>query len=128
MAARVPGSGDQHEIVVNSYGRGSGDDAFDAARGGAFSFVQDARALEVCGELGVVGNVVAVRQQHEIHAAQFFHAFYEGSIEARRIDEHVTALLGRAHDQIGPRAEARFRGEAAKINIVHDMNREGRDA
>ncbi len=94
----------------------------------AFGFVQDTRAVKVRGKLGMVGDIVTMRQQHEIHAAHFLHAFYEGSGEAWRIDEHVAALLGRAHDQIGPRAEARFRSEAAKINVVHDMNGESRDA
>jgi len=128
VSARVPGRRDQQEIVVNSDGRRSSDDAFNASCGPAFTFVQDARAVKVRGKLGMVGDIVTMRQQHEIHAAHFLHAFYEGSVEAWRIDEDVAALLGRAHDQIGPRAEARFRCEAAKINVVHDVNGKSCDA
>jgi len=122
MAARVSGRGDQQEILVNMHRRGSGDDPFDASRGGTFAFVQHARTVEVRCKFGVIRDVIAVRQQHEIDAAHFFHALHKWSVEARRIDKDVAALLGRTHDQIGPCTEARLRGEAAKINIVHDVN------
>ena len=103
-------------------GARSGDDALDAARRGAVAFVHDARAMEMRGKFGVVGDVVAVREQHQIHAAHFFDAFHQGSVEARGIDQDVAALLRRAHDQVGPRAEARFRSEAAIVDIVHDVH------
>ena len=90
--------------------------------------VHDARAMEMRGKFGVVGDVVAVREEHEIDAAHFLDAFHERIVETRRIDEDISALLFRAHDQVRPRAEARFRSEAAKINVIHDVGRKSFDA
>jgi len=80
------------------------------------------------GEFGVVGDVIAVREEHEIDAAHFLDAFREGIVETRRIDEDVSALLLGPHDQVRPGAEARFRCEAAEINIVYHMHRKRFDA
>ena len=80
------------------------------------------------GKCDVVSNIVTVRKEHKIHAAHFFDALYERRCKSRGIDQHVPALLLRTNDQIRPRSETRFRCEAAKVNIVHNVNRKRGDA
>ena len=76
VAARVSRSGDELQIGVNWQGSRSGDDALDASRRGGFRFVQDSRAMEVGRKFCVVGNIVAMREQHELNAAHFLHALH----------------------------------------------------
>ena len=96
VAARVARRGDELEIIVDPHGSRPRNDALDAARGGAVRFVHHARAMEMRGKFGVVGDIVAVREEHEIDAAHLLDAFYQRIVEARRIDQDVAALLLRA--------------------------------
>ena len=86
-----------------------------------FALVHHTRAMEMVGEFGVVGDVVAMGKKHQAHAAHLLDAPDQRRSESRRIDEHVAALLIGPHDQVGPRAETRLRGEAAKINVAGDL-------
>ena len=72
-------------------------------------------------ELRVVGDVVAMRQKHLCHAAHRLDPLDQWGGKPRRINEHVTALLRRPHDQIGPGAEACLRRIAAEEDIVDDV-------
>ena len=83
MAARVSGRGDELEIAVDPQGSRSCDDALDAAGCSAVRFVHDTGAMEVRGKFGVIGDIVAVREEHEIYAAHFLDALCEGIVEAR---------------------------------------------
>ena len=49
-------------------------------------------------ESGVVGDVVAVREEDGLDAAERLDFFDERAREARRIHQHVSALSGRAED------------------------------
>ena len=79
-----------------------------------------ARAAEVRRELRVVGDVVAMRQKHQRHAAHLLDAPDERRREPRRIDQDVAARFRRADDQVRPGAEARLRGEAAEEDVLED--------
>jgi hypothetical protein len=128
VAARVSGRGDELEIVVDTHRSRPRNDALDAARRGAVRLMHDAGAMEVRSKFGVVRNIIAMREEHKIYAAHFLDAFRERIVETRRIDEDVAALLRWAHDQVGPRAEARLRIESAIVNVIHDVNGKSLDA
>src|ERR1700692_173782 len=128
VAAGMSGRGDELEIIIDLQESHTCDNSLDAARCGAVSLVHDARAMEMRGEFGVVGDVIAMREKHEIDAAHLLDAFYAGIVEPRRIDQDVAALFLRANDQVGPCTEAGFRRETAKIDIVHNVGRKRFDA
>ncbi len=88
------------------------------------SLMHHARAMKTRGKLCVVGDIVAVRKEHEAHASHLFDTLCQGSCESRGIDQYVSASILGPHDQVRPCAKACFRGEAAEIHVVHDVHRE----
>ena len=51
--------------------------------------------MKVRGKIDVVGNIIAVREKHQVHAAQLFNALYERRGEARGIHQHISSPLRR---------------------------------
>src|ERR1700739_785855 len=121
VATRVPRGGNDLEFVIDARWIGSLDHALDASSGGALRFMHDTRAVEMRGEFRVIGDVIAMGEEHEANAAHLLDALYQRIVEARRIDQHVPAALLWPHDQVRPGPEARFGREAAKIDVVDDV-------
>jgi hypothetical protein len=69
-----------------------------------------------------------MRKKHRLSTAERFDLLYQRAIKAWRIHKYVAAFLKRAHDQITPGAETRFRGETAEIDVLVDETREGIDS
>lgn len=109
MAAGVAWRGDDYELIVEADFIFAGDDVLDAEVRGSVARVHDARAMEVRGEPCVVGDVVAMREEHEIDAAHLLDALHQGRIEARGIDQNIAAALLRPDDEVGPAAVAKSR-------------------
>src|ERR1700674_1311737 len=91
VAARVSGRGDELEIVIDPQGSRSGNDALDATRCGAVPLVHDARAMEMRGKFGMVGDIIAVREKHEMDAAHLLDVICQGIVEPRGIDQDVAS-------------------------------------
>ena len=69
-------------------------DALDPKPSGAFGLVHHARTCEMAGEFRMVGNVVAVREDHEREPAKAFDFPDQRRREAGRIDQDIAAVLG----------------------------------
>ena len=100
---------------------------FDAEALRAVIAVHDSLAIKFYREPSVIGDIIFVRQKHPAHAAHRFDLFHEVRRETRRIDQHIAAFAIGSNDQITPRAEARFRVEAAIENISRKQLRKGVD-
>ena len=84
--------------------------------------MHDALAAEAAREGGVVGDVVAVREDQRAHAAERVDALEERTGGARRVDEHVAA---RAHDQVRRGAVRGLGVPAAVVDVVVEALGEG---
>jgi hypothetical protein len=81
--------------------------------------------VKMLGKYRMIGNIVAVREQYEAHAAHLLDSLHQRRVESRRIDQNISPLLRRSYDQVRPCAEAGLGIESAVVDIVHDVNREG---
>ena len=90
--------------------------------------VHQALAAKLFREAGMIGNVITMRQKHQVHSAGRFDLFYELRGEARRVNQNIAAFGFRSRDQITPRAKAGLGREATEVNILGDIFRKCIDA
>ncbi len=120
VTAGMAGRGNQKQIGVERDEVFASGDALNAEPRGAIVMMHDARAMEMRGEARVVGDIVAVRKEHERDAAQLLDAPDERGGEAGRVHENIAAGLWRTNDEVGPAAKTRFGSEPAEIDVVHN--------
>src|SRR5262245_56300271 len=120
MAASVARRRDDEKVAIQPRLRFAFDDALYAEPDCAVGLAHHALAAELPGEGRVIGYVIPVRQEHRPDSAEFSDPPDERRGEARRINQHVAARFIRADDQITPRPIARFRSEAAEIDVFGD--------
>src|SRR4051812_2447201 len=100
VAARVARRRDGEQSVRYHLWRIALDHLLNAEPRGAVGGVHHAPAAELRRELGVVSDIVAVREQHRPDTTEFPDAADERRVETRRIHQHVPALALRTLDEI----------------------------
>ena len=121
VAARMTWHWNRDEIRIEIDGVFARNDLFDTKSLSAIVSMHDALTVESIGKALMIGDIVFVREKHCAHAAHRFDLFDQWTAEARRVNEHVAAFRFGTHDEITPRAETRFRCEAAEVNILADV-------
>ena len=76
------------------------DDLFDPEPRGTVGLVHHTRAPEMGGKLGVVRNIVPMREEHRADTTQLLELLDQRTSEPRRVDEHVSTLARITHDQV----------------------------
>lgn len=126
VAAGVARHRDRHQVVGEMKRLQAVEGEFDS--GGVMRdvvAVEDSLAAEFFVEEGVVGDVVAVGQEHRGDAAHRGEALHQRGGGAGGIDQDVS--FGAA-DEVAPGGEGVFRGEAAEGDLLFDWLGEGADA
>ena len=128
MSASVTRSRDHQQIAVQLKRLSAADDALDVVTRRSVIGMHDSIAIISIAKQLVIGHVVFVRQQHLVNAAKRVDPFNELRREAWRVDQQVTAFVWRSGDQVAPRTETVFGSEAAKINVLRQLDWKGVDA
>jgi hypothetical protein len=96
MAARVTGSGNRDQIAINFHRLFTVDDSFDSQTLRAIVRVHHPLATKLLRKQLVVGNVVAVCQQHALDATKLLNSLYQVGRESRRIYQDISTFLLRS--------------------------------
>ena len=128
MAASVAGNRDREQIAVEPGWLCSADHLFNPKSRGAIIGMHHAFTAKPFGEACMIGDIVAMGQKHCPDTAHRRDLFAELGGKPGRIYQHVAAFRFRTNYQVAPRSKARFRGKAAKVNILGNQNWEGVDA
>ena len=81
--------------------------------------MQDSLRAEALVELGVIGNVVLMREQQTPHAAQHLDVLHQWRRESRRVDQDLLIA-----NVVADRAKGRLRSVAAAVNVLRDQLRQ----
>ena len=113
------------QIIVELNGFGAVNYLLDAETRGPIITMHDSFAAKSLVKQLVIRDIVLVSEKHSSDAAHRFDSFEQLTREAGRVDQNVAL---RASDQVAPRAKARFRSEATKVNVVFERQGKGIDA
>src|SRR5215467_4453161 len=108
MAARVSRRRNCHQVGVQADRVRAANDSLYTETGRAVESMHYARAAELAGEFGVIGDVVLMSEEHQVESALRGYCVCEMGVISRRVDEYVPSTLRRADNQVAPGAEARL--------------------
>ena len=128
VSAGVTGNWNRHQIMIESDRIVAAYHVLDPKSSSAIIGVHHALAAKLFREAGMIGNVITMRQKHQVHSAGRFDLFYELRGEAWRVNQNIAAFGFRSRDQITPRAKAGLGREATEVNILGDILRKCIDA
>ena len=102
--------------------------ALDPKSSSAVIGVHYSLAAKLLREARMIGNVIPMSQEHQVHSAGRFDLSYKLRGEAWRVNQNIAAFGFRSRDQITPRAKAGLGREATEVNILGDILRKCLDA
>lgn len=123
VAASVTRRRDRKQVISKLDGFLPGQHAFDAgSRTRHVVAMQDAFGAEMIRPLLVVGDIIAMGQEHQLNPAELFDVFHQRAGESRRVDQDVPPG---PDDQIARCSIRRLGSESAKVDSFIDQLRIG---
>src|SRR5688572_19615785 len=128
MPARVAGRGNYQQLIVPIELPLALNGPLDPKSFRSIIGVHYPLASEGLGKPGVIGDVVAMSQEHLADAAHGLDPFDQLGGKPWRIYQHVSASGCGPDNQVTPGSKARLRSKAAEVNVFSDRRRKGFDA